>query len=214
MTPTSVSHCEAQFHDRATRALLLATDARGFFLTDSNGALRRIPIPRAEAIGAMALLQITVAWEAFLEDTFARFLCGASASNGPTRLLVPPCRTIADARAALLGGKKYLRWDPDSALQLAQKLFQGGEPASTGVGSVRQVLLDANVVRNRFAHSSQYSRSRFSRLVLREFGVSSVPGLSPGRFLAAPVLGFAPLRMSYLELYAGSLQAAAMFLAK
>ena len=141
---------------------------------------------RLESLYELAFLRIYTSWEDFLEQTFLRYLCGYTC---PGRTVVrtgnqPMIRTIADARNALYGGRRYILWhDPAKHLiQRSQKLLLSGCPHEDIARSSLSVLQGLASIRHRIAHLTTDSRTQFDNTTMGICG-KRYPGGRPGRFL-------------------------------
>lgn len=207
MPQRGVQHCLREFDQRVQASLVFLQEAPNFRVRQPNGHYNYIGQHRIEQFAGLALLDIHLAWEEFLENVFLRYMCGAHASSGyAPSLLFSPERRIAAAFARLLpSGQNFLDWNAHQVLNRARIYFdQGGEPFFTAISAARQTISDISIVRNRFAHRSDYAAQNFRRLVLREFG--HIPrGINPGRFLLTTHASPAAGGQRYLEFYANVL---------
>lgn len=151
------------------------------------------PTIAAKVIG-LAFLNVVTGWEEYMEDSFVRYMCGAtSGSTPPPALRLGPCRNRAHARSVLAASKAggFLRWHDFRWVQrLAGLFFVEGRPYSAVPEIVVDRLSDAVTIRNRIAHASSVARRDFRRVVntLRGRPVDSPlpPGMSPGTLLVSP----------------------------
>jgi hypothetical protein len=167
----------------------LATRANELRWIDEEGQVVRVGVRRVEDVGALSMLRIQLGWEAFLEDIFIRYMCGARTAAGfEPVLLEPRQKSLENARVELLGKQLFLSWSVANTLQRAEKYFGEGEPFISALRVIRTTITEMNVVRNRIAHSSDYAREQFREVVRTHLGF--VPrGMSPGRFLLTEVPG-------------------------
>lgn len=147
---------------------------------------RGVPFFRLEQIAELSYLRTFLAWETFLEDSFARFLCGAKSGSGfrPVRYASPA--NIAHAhRLVRMGPQRVARYGDwgsrDFVLTRANLLFKDGKPYAPPLQAAGRDVDDMRIIRNRVAHRSEYARSKFDDFVLRRLGVPR--RLHPGRFL-------------------------------
>jgi hypothetical protein len=167
---------------------------------------RGTPFFQLQQISELAFLRIYMAWETFLEDSFTRFMCGASSLSGShPRSYVKPLN-IDHAREILIGPKlRYADWtDPQLVVERAELIFAGGRPFASPVRAATTELNDMRTVRNCIAHRSVHTREQFNRLVQRRLGVARK--FAPGVFLltASP----APPQ-SYLDFFSSYISTAA-----
>lgn len=201
-----VEQCLQEFERSLREALLFVDETSSYLKILPNGTYRRVGCRRVELFAGLALLSIYLAWEDFLETVFLRYMCGAACSTGFAPILLePPARTIPNAFASLLDpGQTYLTWQPHQVLSRSTLYFRAGEPFSTAVGAITQTLEDIAIVRNRFAHRSEWARNKFRGLIIRVWG--NVPrGISPGRFLLRQHPDPNAGGVTFIEFYANSL---------
>lgn len=155
------------------------------------------PRVAAKVVG-LAFLSAVVAWEEFVEETFLRFMAGASSPSGyAPDLRIGPCRSRAHALQALTGSAhvgeaaRRTRWsDYEWVAQVAGVHFQRAHPFSRVPALFRQRIIDAQIIRNRVAHNSPKAKRHFKTMANRAIGkppTAPLPnGFSPGRFLVMP----------------------------
>ena len=150
---------------------------------------RLFPQARVEALYEMAFLRVFIAWEAFLEDTFAKCICGRLALPTGASLVHPTYSTIEDAERAMLGSSAFFPWaDPSRVCDLAKR-FVVSSPKSLG-GGPHQQTLSSNMsrmkalkgIRNYVAHKSMKAKVDFEQSARVLSGTSHL-GRSPGFFL-------------------------------
>ena len=156
---------------------------------------RALPPHLMQQIAELACLRMCLAWEIFLEETFVRYMCGATSPSGwgPVRYVTP--KHLDHAREIASGGKDYVSWVvAQQVIDRANLYFEKGDPYTSALLPALLDLDDLRAVRNRIAHSSQSAREKFENMLRRRRGY--VPrGMGPGRF----VLGVLPGGVSYLE---------------
>lgn len=112
------------------RALALAAAGEAIRTqTQGNLKLRReLTLFRLQLMYEMAFLHVFVNWEAFLEDSFLRYMCGYANSSGQQVTLSAAYeRTMARARSKLFASKQYLLWhSPKSIQERSRRFFAGG----------------------------------------------------------------------------------------
>ena len=182
--PRSVCGYSSVLEERVTAALNLAEAGEVIRSSAPVGSVARRELypSRLEALYEMTLLRMFSSWEAFLEGSFLRYLCGYANSSGPLTLLQPRCLTMPDAEAAVLGNQDYVSWaKPTSIIRRSQRFFNLGLH-ETVVGSNQARLEWFASIRHRVAHDSDFSRQRFDAATMGLVG-RRYPGASPGRFL-------------------------------
>lgn len=149
----------------------------------------------ASKIVGLSFLSVVVAWEEYLQDSFLRYMAGARSETGYSpKLRIGKCTNSTHAAQILSGNKnmieavRFMRWnDYEWVLGKAEIFFQRAEPYSRVSGRFKQRLKDAQVIRNRVAHSSSAARNHFKRMVNTNIGSprdsALDPGFSPGRYL-------------------------------
>lgn len=215
MPSATVGHCLQSFNDRVQKALKLQSEASKFRIATQTGSYRHIGNHRVELLAGLALLRIHLAWEDFVESAFVRYMCGAVSPAGYTpTLLANPERSIAQAMASLLGRRRdYLNWSPHNITSRAGRYFDRGEPFQSAISAIRQTVNDIVVVRNRFAHRSEYASKEFHLVVRNTFGY--VPrGINAGRFLLRVNPSPIAHGQIFLDFYANTLIGAARSIAR
>jgi hypothetical protein len=176
-----------------------------FIIRLPNGGDRSIGFRRTGFFAGLALLRLYLAWENFLERVFVRYMCGAQSNTGYSpglALTLEP--NISAALYKLLNPLpnktyNYLNWNISSIVNRANYHFVRGEPFSIAINAYSQPLQDIEVIRNAFAHRSNFAIQQFRNVVRRELGY--VPrGSWPGSFLLKTHPVHAPV--TYLDYYA------------
>jgi len=149
----------------------------------------------ASKIVGLAFLSAVAAWEEYVEETFLRYMSGATSETGyAPQLLVGTCQNRAHALRVLTAafghsvGSRNLRWHDFAWVQhIAKVFFRRGEPYSQIPKHHLKWLEHANVIRNRVAHNSANARKSFKRLANQYLGEqpdAPLPkGFSPGQLL-------------------------------
>jgi hypothetical protein len=183
-----------QFAQQVDKALLIAEIGERIRISSPRGSIawRELYPARLEVLYEMAYLRIFILWESFLEESFLRYLCGYSTTIGLTRLINPPQKNLAAARAIMLGGRSYVSWSqPVSVEGLCRRFINNGLHELV-VKSNRARLEWLTAVRNRVAHGSAHSKSQFDIATMGLLG-RRYPGASPGRFLRDWASGVSPV---------------------
>jgi hypothetical protein len=152
-----------------------------------------IPQIQLEMIVEMAYLRIFVSWESFLEESFIRYTTGAIPPSGNATGAIPPSgnapvtlihpQNIGHALDLVVAGRDYISWNSASeVIQRSALYFQDGEPYRSALEPAIIDLDEMNIIRNRIAHKSAKSKSKFNSFIRRKFG-HSVRGMTPGRLL-------------------------------
>lgn len=121
----------------------------------------------ASKIIGLAFLSIVTAWEEYIEETFLRYMVGCQTDTGYAPVLrLAPCRDLVHAGQVLSATfdaqerPRFLPWNDYSWVVSAAKVyFQRGEPYSLVSDRFRDRLKDAQIIRNRVAHTSQKSKN-------------------------------------------------------
>jgi hypothetical protein len=209
MPPRTVEPSLVGFEDSVSDAQAFARAVPEYRIVSGAG-FKRIGARRSEELTALGLLKIQLAWEAFLENTFTRYMCGVPAPSGfAPQLLQPRESRIEDALVTLLGpNQRFLNWSASNTSTRAHAYFAAGAPFLPPLQAVSNLLEEINAVRNRFAHSSQHAQRQFRAVVRTRLGF--VPhGMTVGRFLRTPMDGLQGTAPPFVELYGNSLLGAA-----
>lgn len=176
----------AEFRDRVAAAIKLAQIgeiARAEALPKSQ-TRRNLHPTRLELLYEMAYLRIFVSWEAFLEQTFFRYLCGYTSAVGGA--VLAPGRnfetTIAAAEAAVLGGNRFVLWhNPNKVIARATRFF-ANSPIQAVILSNTSRLEDLAAVRHRITHTQTDARTNFDAATMTIAG-KRYSGSRAGAFL-------------------------------
>ncbi|MDP2918948.1 MAG: hypothetical protein Q8O43_01850 [Dehalococcoidia bacterium] len=110
----------------------------------------------------LAFLHLFLAWEDFLEQSFIRYMCGATTSVGysPKRFISPTALSHA-LQIVQTRNRSYADWtDIDEVMNLARLYFANGDPYDS---ALRPMLVDfkhMNTIRNSIAHRSGTSQTK------------------------------------------------------
>lgn len=131
----------------------------------------------------MAYLRAFVAWEAFLEESFVRYLCGYSSRHGQAQPAGRGyCRTMPDARRSVLGSQRFMLWhDPTKIAKRCSRFLVNGRHESIVLSSQSKLEYFA-AIRHRIAHGQEDARTRFDLATMSLAG-RRFQGARPGRFL-------------------------------
>lgn len=149
---------------------------------------------RLEYLYEMAYLRAFVAWEAFLEQAFYRYLCGYTSPRGPMPRIggAAYCATLATAETTVLNGMRYRLWhNPGQVIARCQRYFVAGTHFEAVLGSATARIADMANVRHRIAHAQRDAIVQFNAATLR-FAGRQYSAASAGRFLRDWVPGKTP----------------------
>jgi hypothetical protein len=152
--------------------------------TASRAAFRQLEL---EWCAEHALLKITVASEAFLEQALGAYVIGERAPGGfraarKRKLHVPHSHALQIFR----GDRKFVGWNaPGLVIQRAEFWLRDGEPFTTALAPVSQVLGYVRLMRNAIAHESESATDEFLIRTRQLYG--ALPrSVSPGHQLLEP----------------------------
>ena len=193
--PRQMPGLQAEFHRQVAEAMKLAEigevareEARA-----GSQTRRHLHYARIELLYELAFLRAFLAWEAFLEQAFHRYLCGYASKHGAAKPQAGQSfsPTLAHAEAAVLGGKDYVAWH--NALKVANR--SQGMFASCVIETVLRSnvarLEDCAAVRHRIAHSQTDARRKFDAATMAIAG-RRYKGARAGRFLRDHDVGTTP----------------------
>ncbi len=186
MQKVSLASVRAEFNNRLRSSVNVVDRLQDYRVREPNRARPLSPAER-ERLAEMAWIQLFLAWEEFLEETFVRYLVGARPPRGrrPHPLIV--VRSLEQARKLILGeGRSYLDWtEPNRLISRAELFFKDGEPYRTAIQSASLHLSRMKKIRNRIAHRSRTAEKKYEELLLELYG----PGRrsrTPGHILLSP----------------------------
>lgn len=171
-----------QFVSEVDKSILLAKESLSYHEFRS-GRLRRLARNKYYLIVELSFLQVYLAWEDFLEQTFLRYMCGGRTSSGKSpRLYVKP-KNLDHAYNIIKGKQPFIKWEiAKDVIERAELFFHNGEPFKNAIGSISVELEDMRKIRNRVAHRSQSARIQFEDLVRERLG-RKPRNITPGSFL-------------------------------
>jgi hypothetical protein len=139
--------------------------------------------PQVDLIFELAFLKIFIAWEQFLENTFVRYMCGASSLSGKKPIRIISARYLDGALRVICGERPYADWaSVEIVVERANRFFDNGEPYATPLQSAAAELANMRKVRNHIVHHSNKSREDFTKLLVSTYGFRP-QGMTAGRFL-------------------------------
>lgn len=153
-----------------------------------------------ETLHEFAYLRVFLAWEAFLEQTFFRYLCGYRNTVGQETIRNPSyCATLTDAENAVLGERDYVLWhNPQKVVSRAQTFFVRGRHEQVIRSNQARLELFAKV-RHRIAHSQRHAKGQFDLASMALCG-KRYSGSRPGRFLRDQLPTVSPPRSWLYEI--------------
>jgi hypothetical protein len=163
-----------------------------------------IPFFQAEQIAELSFLNIYLAWETFLEESFIRFLHGARLLSGKQvhRYMAP--RSLEHARRLLVGldkGGRYADWTKrETVTERAKLMFKDGAPFVDPMRAAAKELDDMRTLRDCIAHRSEFVRKQFGKVIHSRTGIAQ--SIHPGRFLLRPRPGGAE---TFLEFFSATI---------
>lgn len=149
----------------------------------------------AYKVVGLAFLSIVAAWEEYLESSFLRYMAGAkSESSYSPKLRIGKCQDATHSLQVLTGTKnpqdaaRFTRWsDYAWVLSRAEIYFVKSEPYSRIPPLYQDRIRDAQIIRNRVAHSSSKARNQFKTMtntnVQEPKNSPMAKGFSPGKYL-------------------------------
>ena len=155
--------------------------------SDLLAAVRKpgLPFFQVELFAELSFLRMYVSWEGFLEESFSRFLCGATGVTGMRPNSCAKPRSIDHAKSLLIGldrGGRYSDWSKrETVVSRAQLFFRHGGPFLAPLNAAARDLDDMRMIRDCIAHKSVTARDSMAKIVLRRTGAAN--RYSPGRFL-------------------------------
>lgn len=185
MQRVSLASVRAEFNNRLQSSLNLVARLQDYRIREANRVRTLSPAER-HRLAEMAWIQMFLAWEEFLEESFVRHLLGARSPRGPRAHPLVIVRSLEQTRKLILGeGRSYLDWtEPDKLIGRSALFFRDGEPYRTAITSASLHLRRMKTVRNQIAHRSQAAAEKYKGLLLELYG----PGrrFNPGHILLSP----------------------------
>ena len=171
-----------------------------------NSNLRQI---QKELVIELAFLRIFIAWEAFLEESFFRYLVGGKSCSGkrPKKFINPP--NIKKAIEIVAGERnRYIKWNlSEENIARSEIYFKNGEPYKNTLEVISSDIKDMNTIRNRITHHSRASKDKFAEFIRQESG-HGIKGMTPGRFLLRNKANTTPA-ITYFDYYSNVIERAA-----
>lgn len=172
-----------EFNKKVDTSLSLPDDVSKFkeFRDDKFRPIKKCTI---YLVTELSFLQLFVALEEFLEDTFTYYLCGTKSLSGntPKKYVIPS--DLQHAHDIVCQGRPYMDWNKwEDIINKANLYFENGEPFNSVIGGLRAELDEMKKIRNRIAHCSKHSEKLFQAVVRQKLGYEPRGSIAPGRFL-------------------------------
>lgn len=137
---------------------------------------------RIELIYELAYLKIFAQWEAFLEETFLRYLCGYRSSIGPEKPINLFASNLAMAEKIALGKQQYMLWhNPKIVIDRAKKHFISCRHEAVLTSNFNRIECFSNI-RHRIVHKQSDALKKFDNACMNLCG-KRYRGSRPGTFL-------------------------------
>lgn len=168
-------------------ALVRNTSTAALTLTTRLLSLESIP---RRYVAEMIVIRIFALFEALVEDSACRLICGAKYCDGsaPSLERSRPTQGFERARSAMrLFGRcdphNLLRWNKASEIKRnLECLFPANEHFIEIIIRHGRFISDLRKVRNHIAHCNAGTRRKFEQVKVNYYG-ASVKSITPGRFL-------------------------------
>jgi len=195
-------YCATQFKNDINYTTDVPKELRKYRIEIRSGSHVHLDNRKIELYVCLYFLKIHLSWEAFLESTFVRYICGHPCPSGNSPILLIRKQTsIANALSTILAGKNYLAWSPDETINRTKIYLHMGEPYSSAISAAKHELTNIYVIRNRIAHRSEYAQNNFRQLIRSEIGYNP-RGMTPGRFLMTKkAISGTRNKITYLDYY-------------
>ena len=186
--PPKVGHIRDAFLRSSQSARDLVNAVRDLSGIEVAAGPARLHPEHSRRVVELAFLGLIAAWEEFLEQSFVRYLAGATADNGyraPLRL--GQASSISHAYQLISGDPDFdpsrnyskfgeARW----VIATAKNYFDLGAPYAPILHQHAELLQHANKLRNRVAHNSAKSREDFKRSARVHLGLAPTVALTQG----------------------------------
>jgi hypothetical protein len=171
---------------------------------------RDLHYKRIELLYEFSFLRIFLAWEAFLEQVFFRYLCGYASIHGTAVLQQGAsfAPTLAHAESAVLSGKDYQLWHDAATVVARSERFFTECPLERVLRSNVARLRAFAAIRHRIAHGQADARKKFDAATMVMAG-RRYSGSRPGAFLRDRDVTVAP-PLRWLEVLGRELQGLAI----
>ncbi|MHC2089692.1 hypothetical protein [Methylobacterium sp. CM6244] len=122
-------------------------------------------------IAKTAIIELFIAWEAFLEDMIISIMIGNApiGGNDVRRFVVP--RDSIHAKSLVMGTQqKYFDYsNHENTLKICDNFFENGHPFSANIRSIHTDLSDLKKIRNACAHITSSTQAALEAVALRLF---------------------------------------------
>lgn len=163
-----------------------------------------------ELIINSAFVNLITGWEKFLENSVIAYCLNERSLQGniPPHYINPTDEEHANN--IIKGESVYFDWSKsDNIKNMAQRIFENGEPYISVLSGINTILIEIKKVRNNIAHNSLKSNNEFDTLIRNVLSPSYV-GLTTAQFLLAKK-GSQPV---FWDMYLTYLKNAVMRIAK
>lgn len=178
---------------RARTAFLREIDDAADFFSRANSARHQsierkaFTTAQREWCAEHTLLKLTVGAECFLEQALGAYVIGERAPSGyrPRRIRRINA-SLPEALRIFRGDRDFVGWiTPGQVIKRAEGWLRNGEPFSSALSPVSQVLGYVRLMRNSIAHESESAQDQFLDRTRALYGALA-PNTSPGGQLLQP----------------------------
>lgn len=167
--PPKTAHVRESFLAASSSSRELVKAISGLSGINPSSQCPRLHTEQARRVVELAFLGLVSAWEEFLEQSFVRYLAGATADQGyAPDLRMGKASDIAHAYHLVSGdpnfdpARNYAKFgDPKWVIAISKNYFALGAPYATVLHANIEPLQHAVKLRNRVAHNSSKSREDF-----------------------------------------------------
>jgi hypothetical protein len=143
---------------------------------------------QVKRIIAFSFTQVISAWEQFIQDSFMRYMIGASSPSGyKPQLRIGPCKSYIHAWQVLTGkigfdpDRDFIGWTSWQIITDRAKIyFEEGHPFTLLGQPDTQRIADAVALRNRVVHGSSRCIEKFKKVAKEHLRLSVEDKLNPG----------------------------------
>ena len=170
-----VDHLRKVFLRSVASAESLYESVRKVGSIRSNASSPRLHTEHVRRVIELAFLGVIGSWEEFVEQTLVRYIAGAKCDNGYKPILrLNKAAGINHAYHLISGdpnfdpGTGFIGLsNPSTTVDIAKLFLDGGRPYSSALKEKEELLIHANCLRNRVAHSSTKAREDFKKTARR-----------------------------------------------
>jgi hypothetical protein len=152
-----LSNARAAFDKGVLEAEKIVSNVEALWQTAPRRSDVRRQIGEKElcALYEMTYLSVFGHWESFIEDCLTRMIVGQGSTAYTPRLLHPPrARTLREARARVLGGRRYLVWHDPAAAATRVADHLAGSPLQATLLAEQTTIENYAAIRHAIAHRS------------------------------------------------------------